>query len=259
MIWGLLWLPVVLGYLAWSREPLEFPVPPERKIPLLVPLYLIAPALIWGFCQLSPPASLADYGLTLTSKFGLGLGLGFGLGLGGILLLVGFQIGVGGLIWSSPGDGSEVVNRPAYGLLIPVLLGLTLLIGIVEELVFRGFIVDQLHHDLNWGLTTVLACSLFAVLHLVWDGWTGLPQTPGLLIMAAVLIVARWADAGSLGLAAGLHSGWIFSLALVDNLPLQRQASFLPLWLVGRPGQPLTGGLALLLLLLTGAGLSLIR
>lgn len=69
--------------------------------------------------------------------------------------------------------------------------------------------------------------------------------------MGAVLMLARWADGGWLGLPTGLHAGWIFSLALVDSLHLVTPNLSAPRWWAGRPHQPLTGILDGLLLLAT--------
>ncbi|NJL49772.1 MAG: hypothetical protein HC929_23055 [Leptolyngbyaceae cyanobacterium SM2_5_2] len=73
--------------------------------------------------------------------------------------------------------------------------------------------------------------------------------------MGLVLLLARWVTGGSLGLAWGLHAGWIFAIALSDTLNFTQPVPTAPTWLAGRPDQPLTGLAALMLLLLTGAGL----
>jgi hypothetical protein len=69
-----------------------------------------------------------------------------------------------------------------------------------------------------------------------------------------VLLLARWAGGGSLGLAWGLHAGWVFAIAAIDALALLGPGQSGPVWLVGLVDQPLTGLLPLGLLLLTGAG-----
>ncbi|HEY9880465.1 MAG TPA: CPBP family intramembrane glutamic endopeptidase [Leptolyngbyaceae cyanobacterium] len=144
-------------------------------------------------------------------------------------------------------------------LVLPI-LALTLAISWVEEIIFRGFVVNQLHLASDWlGSVEVsswggfaIASLLFAVLHLVWDGPAGIPQLPGLALMGSVLILARWADGGLLGLPTGLHAGWICALALVDTLKLVTPVETSPRWLAGKPDQPLTGLLDIVLLLGTG-------
>jgi hypothetical protein len=133
-------------------------------------------------------------------------------------------------------------------------LPLALFVGWIEELIFRGVLVNGLGQALPIGPMAIAVCLIFALSHLVWDGPAGAPQLPGLAIMGAVLLLARWATGGSLGLAWGLHAGWVFAIAAIDALALLKPGKAEPAWLVGLPDQPLTGLLPLGLLVLTGVG-----
>jgi membrane protease YdiL (CAAX protease family) len=134
-------------------------------------------------------------------------------------------------------------------------LPLALFVGWIEELVFRGVLVNGLGQALPLWAMAIAVSVIFAVSHLLWDGPAGAPQLPGLAIMGAVLLLARWVDGGSLGLAWGLHAGWVFAIAAIDALALVQPGKREPLWLVGLSDQPLTGVLPLGLLVLTGVGL----
>lgn len=249
-LWVGLWLPVAVGVLVRSAQPLTFPVPPERKVPLLLPLYGLAPLLIGGLSGAAGwRAGFAGHGLAYTPSFALAALGGALFGVGSIATLVGLQWRMGGL----EGRWTDLAGALSLGLVLGV-AALATVIGLVEELVFRGFVLDLLAQDLGWGLGAGVACGLFAVLHLVWDGPAGLPSLPGLVLMGGVLTLARWATGGSLGLATGLHGGWVFALALADALPLTPTATA-PGWLMGWGGQPLTSALTLGLLLLCGLGL----
>jgi membrane protease YdiL (CAAX protease family) len=259
-LWLLLWLPIG-AVVIWRRSaPLAYPVPAEQKLPLLLPLYLVAPLAVWlfqrGWCQ----GQSLSHGLSWSLPFFSSIGVGLGLGLLGIALLVGLQWGLG---WrrfpqkDSPIDNdgpSPTSQKRPWGLII-ALLPLTLLIGGVEEWIFRGVVVDCLLDTLALGTVVVLSSGIFAVSHLVWDGVPGIPQLPGLWAMGAVLWLARWAMAGDLGLAIGLHAGWILGLAVIDTLQVLTADPQAPLWLAGRPNQPLTGLTDLALLGLTAAGI----
>jgi len=243
--WGLLWLPIALVlWRVWLR-PLHYPFPPAQKIPLLLPLYGIAPLLLWGVSRWSGD-SFADYGLSLSGAFLQSLLLGMALGLTGVLGLYGLQVALG---WQRPSQALPPWSWQGGFLL------LALMIGGVEELMFRGFVVNQLQLAYGLAAMVAIASGLFALLHLIWDGPAGVINLPGLTLMAAVLILARWVDGGSLGLAWGLHSGWVAALAWLDASGQGLANGSGPTWLLGQPGYPLSGGLALGLLLLTGAGL----
>ena len=246
LIWGLLWLPIAVG-LVWFRGwQLRLPLPPEQKIPLVLSLYGFFPLLLWAYIH-AANGSWSDYGLSKDSGFWQSSGLGFGAGALGVTLLVGLQQCLKGGWLQSPKAGWRSTLP-----LASALLGLTLVIGFIEELVFRGFVVNQLQLAYAPWATAILSSLIFALLHLVWDGPAGLVQLPGLGLMGGVLWVARWTDGGQLGLAWGLHAGWIWSFALLDAAQLWRWADEPQRWLMGRPGEPLTGALSLGLLLATG-------
>jgi len=73
--------------------------------------------------------------------------------------------------------------------------------------------------------------------------------------MGIVLAIAVWAIEGEVGLASGLHAGWVWALATLDSAQLTQQTETAPLWITGKQGQVLTGLAGLLLLTLTGLGI----
>ena len=68
--------------------------------------------------------------------------------------------------------------------------------------------------------------------------------------MGIVLFYARIMDNGSLGLAIGLHGGWVFVLACVDTFNIYSYNPAGKGWLIGKKDQPLgsIAGLGVLLL-----------
>lgn len=213
------------------------------------------------------------YGIAWDWPFARAAAAGFGVAAGGVALLVALQVGLGWRRWQSPGqpaapsghglspvaqadasiDGQAIAS-PSPGVVLLAVLPLALFVGWIEELVFRGVLVNGLALALPVGLMAFAVCLIFAVSHLLWDGPAGAPQLPGLAIMGAVLLLARWAAGGSLGLAWGLHAGWVFAIAAIDAMALLKPGKDGPVWLVGLPDQPLTGVLPLGLLVLTGLG-----
>ena len=272
LIWMALGIPVGLLVARVGQIPLTYPVAPQHKLPLLLPLYLVAPAAVEVHRRLTA-SRWSDYGIAWDRPFFAIAIAGFTIALGGVVLLTLLQVGLGWRKWQAPGgqspqappsrsapnpDDAEIPRQdapnPSPGVVLLAVLPLALFVGWIEELVFRGVLVNGLGQALPIGAMAIAVSLIFAVSHLVWDGPAGAPQLPGLTIMGAVLLLARWAGGGSLGLAWGLHAGWVFAIAAIDALALLGPGQGGPVWLVGLVDQPLTGLLPLGLLLLTGAG-----
>jgi len=84
---------------------------------------------------------------------------------------------------------TELGGRVAAGLSLPALLGLSLFIGLYEELLARGFLLHRARHLLGgwWGPVTV-SSLLFGLGH-AYQGAFGVIQTTivGAVLAAAVL------------------------------------------------------------------------
>jgi membrane protease YdiL (CAAX protease family) len=232
-LWLVLWLPFAIPYaLKLKWQPFQ-PSLASQKLPLLGSLYLLAPLVLWGFCWWEGK-TFADYGMPL--QLSLFASLAWGVGLGS-LGLIGWFVAQ---LWLGWLERSAIQLNLALLSQVLLLLGLGLGIGYVEELVFRGFLQNQLQAGLPLILATSLTNLIFALLHGVWEGKTVLPQLPGLWLMGMVLQIACWVDQGNLGLAWGLHAGWVWVLASFDSLGLLHYTGKAPTWVTGA-GQPLAG------------------
>lgn len=261
-VWLFLWLPVAIPLaIALKWRPPQ-PVTSHQKLPLLVSLYLIAPFILWGLAQLEG-FPFSDYGLAWKGNLGISLVFGIGLAILGLALFVTIQKGLGWINWGSPNHNRAAAEKlqtstesdpiPSLKSIALPLLFLSLWISLTEELVFRGFLVNQLQQDYSPWVTATISSLIFAVLHLVWEGKENIPSLPGLWLMGMVLVLARWADDGSLGLAWGLHTGWVWGIASLDTAQVAVQTGKGPQWMTGNPGQPLAGLMTILLLLATAA------
>lgn len=250
LAWGGLWLPlaIVCAMLLDWRPPK--PLAAEQQLPLIASLYLIAPLILWGASWVTG-ASFSDYGFTLTPWILSSLGLGFGLGVLSLVVLFGIQTALGWVTWQ-PASGRQLAS-----VLLPTLL-LALWIGGTEELVFRGFLLTQLQQDYPDGVAAGISSLIFALLHLIWERRETIPQLPGLWLMGMVLVLARWVDGGSLGLAWGLHSGWVWAIASLDSAELHAYTGIGSEWVTGKNGKPLAGAVGIICLLATGGFLWMI-
>lgn len=253
-VWVLLWLPIAIPLaIALKWQPPQ-PITSAQKLPLLASLYVLAPLVLWAIAS-AREESFADYGLpwrgTVLTSLAIGLIAGV-ISLGGLFAL---QWQLGWVHWR-PGLTQEDQTEVAQNTSVAATLLSTLLLGIwvslTEEVIFRGFVVNQLQSGYSPWVAAAIASLIFAVLHLVWEGVEQLPQLPGLWLLGVVLVLARWADGGHLGLAWGLHAGWIWAIANLDTLRFSNTPQS-PGWLTGSTSKPLSGLIGILFLLVVGA------
>ncbi len=249
IIWAVLWLPLAIPIAIVVKWRPPQVMTTQQKLPLMVALYLVAPLILWGASWRSQTA-FSSYGLDWQPNVLISLVIGFGLGVLGIAVVFAGQWRWGWIQWNS--DNFQNLA----GVWLPILL-LGLGVGVIEELVFRGFLINQLERDYSILLAAVISSVIFALLHLVWEQENTLPQLPGLWLMGMVLVLARICDRGSLGLAWGLHAGWIWALTCLDSAALISYTGKGAVWVTGIGKNPLAGIAGLVCLLLTGAFLLL--
>ncbi|MGK7891836.1 MAG: lysostaphin resistance A-like protein [Leptolyngbyaceae cyanobacterium] len=265
-LWLILWLPIVAILLPRIRWQPFHPTAPTQKIPLVLSLYAIAPLASYAILRYYHLSWVA-IGLRSIRLLGPSFGVGLMLGLGSFLALFGFYVGVGWanweLSWSHENSDDQNLNQPLEqpsllqsittktGLFLALLL-LSGVVGFSEELVFRGFITSRLATFSDVRLAGAIASLIFALLHLVWDVKGTFPQLPGLWMMGLVLTVAWWVDHQSIGLAWGLHSGWVWAIATVDSFGLIHYRETAPTWGVGIDKQPLASIPGLIALIIVG-------
>jgi len=246
--WVLLWYPIAV---LWGRKLAWQPwqaVTPSQKLPLVLSLYVLAPAPITLVLWLEGQ-SLGDYGLGFTAQEFYALAIGLGIAILGLAATFFFQIRTGLLIWH-PEQGKQWFK------LSPLFLLLATAIALVEEVIFRGIFQSQLQTELSPWLAALIVSAIFAVLHLLWERRLTLPQLPGLWLLGMVLVLARWLDGGNLALAWGLHAGWVFGLASVDATGLLTYPDGAGNLWVGKHNQPLAGLGGLLCLGITGMAIA---
>lgn len=244
VVWIAVWLPLAIPIITLLKWRPPQPLAAEQKLPLIATLYLIAPLIIGG-ASWGDGVSFSDYGLDW--KLSVLVSLGWGLVLSVLSLAVVWlgEWSLGWISWQS--------NWQQLGQAWLPMLGLGLWIGGTEELVFRGFLLTTLEQDYSFWIAAISSSAIFALLHLIWEQQETLPQLPGLCLMGLVLVVARWVDGGSLGLAWGLHAGWIWGLACLDSAQVITYTQKGPIWITGRQGNPLAGLAGLVCLVGVGA------
>ena len=130
-------------------------------------------------------------------------------------------------------------------------------IGFAEELIFRGWLLEELKNQYGFKKALIFQALVFSIVHIGFDMpfWHMFSILFGLFLLGILLSIIRIKDDNSLWGCAGLHGGLVGIWFLMNNglIEISKEA---PIWLVG-PGNintnPLGGlyGIALLLLVLS--------
>lgn len=244
LIWLIFWSP--MAFYLGKKLQWHFPTPlkVEQKIPLVISLYLIAPFILWGITQFKEESWL-NYGLQWNLNLFSSLFFGFLIGIIGIIITFSLQI-LGQWIEWHPENLSKIKE-----FILPVfILGLS--ISLIEEIIFRGFLIYQFSQSFSLVYTAIFSSLIFALLHLIWDYKTAFPQLPGLFLMGLVLVLARFVDNNIIGLAWGLHTGWIWILTCIDSAKIISYNPKISPYLIGFDHQPLAGLTGIFCLIMTG-------
>jgi uncharacterized protein len=234
-----------------SEETSDFPASPtesidiRQKLLMVGSLYILAPFMVWMAAKVEG-VSFLDYGLVWQPSLLLSISQGLGLGIVGLVASFSIQSLFGWVEWHWQN------LQKLWSILFPIFI-LGLGIGFVEELIFRGFLLNELQLNYTYWLAAIISSLIFAVGHLIWERKETFPQLPGLWLLGIVLVLARLVDRGSLGLAWGLHAGWIWGLSCLDSAKLISYSEKYSPLLTGINKQPLAGVAGILCLLGTGA------
>jgi hypothetical protein len=235
----LIWLPLAVP-IYWLGRDLN-----SISILTMVLLYgeFIFLGKFWGKHVYHQPRLLRQYGLERTRQNGLELLIGLATGIITVLSLFGLEGWLGWLLW----------QKPAIFLPQVILEGLVvaIAIGFAEELLFRGWLLDELQRDYRPRAALWINAVTFALLHFIkpLDAiQRTLPQFPALLLLGLVLVWAkRWCK-GRLGLPIGFHAGLVWGYYIINVGNLVQYSGRVPDWITGVDRNPLAGIMGLLFL-----------
>jgi uncharacterized protein len=235
----LFWLPVAIPIYALVTDPnlvnlLSMPV-----------LYLEFILLLkfWGQKIYRHPNLLQSYGLELTWQNGWNLLIGLALGSLSVIAIFLLQVSWGWL--------TLVPLSPRIGLVIAEGLLVALLLGFAEELLFRGWLLDELERDYSPNAVLGINSSIFALAHFIkplevmqrmWFAF------PSLLLLGMALIWAKQVSYSHqnsqrrlLGLPIGLHGGLIWGYYIINVGQIVQYTNRVPAWITGIDRNPLSG------------------
>ena len=197
----------------------------------------------WGKEVHHQPQLLKSYGLEGRRQNGLDLLKGLSIGL---LFTFGLFTLEGLLGWLK-------FQTPQATLPRVVLEGFVsaLGIGFVEELVFRGWLLDELQRDYSPRASLWANAVIFAVSHFLKplsEVIRTLPGFPGRLLLGLTLVWAKRSSGGLLGLPIGIHAGLVWGYYILNVGKLVEYSDRVSPWITGVDGDPLAGGMGLLFL-----------
>jgi hypothetical protein len=198
---------------------------------------------VWGRQVYRDSKILRRYGLARSRLNGLELLQGLGIGLISLFSMFVLQGLLGWSVWQPTSTA-----LPRF-VLEGGLVGLG--VGLAEELLFRGWLTDELERDYSPTITLWASSITFAVLHFIKpldEVLHTLPQFWGLLLLGLTLALAKRGSQGRLGLPMGLHGGLVWGYYIVNVGALVSYTEDVPTWLTGINQNPLAGGVGLLFL-----------
>ncbi|BAY76155.1 abortive infection protein [Nostoc linckia NIES-25] len=235
----LLWLPLAAPiYLLVNNSNLV-------SILTMVLLYALFIVLLrlWGKHVYQQPQILRHYGLEFTRQNGVDLIRGLAMGIINILILFGVQGLLGWLVWQQP-----------KVLLIKVILeGLIVALGVgfAEELLFRGWLLDELQRDYSPRVALWTDAIAFATLHFIKPLAViiqTLPQFPALVLLGLTQVWGKRWRRGRLGFPIGLHGGLVWGYYIINVGKLVKYSGQVPDWVTGVNNNPLQGVMGVFLM-----------
>jgi uncharacterized protein len=233
----LMWVPIAVPLAAL------IPDPNWDSIVTLVVLYAEFILLVrwWGRSVHDQPQFLRHLGLVWTRRNGRDWLRGWAIGVGAIAALVGVETLFHLISWNQPPP-----QFPQF-VLEGTLMGAA--IGFVEELLFRGFLLDQLERDYSARRSALVCALIFAAIHFLKPlTWQLLLPFPGLLLFGLILVWAKRLNRGRLGMSMGFHAGLVGAFYWVNVSELTVRSAGVPEWITGVDKHPFAGLLGLGLL-----------
>ncbi len=233
----LLWLPVAAPIYLLGRDPNLVTI---LTMGLLFGAFLIF-VQFWGRKVYRQPQLLKRYGLEGRRQNGLDLLKGLGIGLLFTFSLFALEGLLGWLKFQTP---PVVLPRVILEGLVSA-LG----IGFAEELVFRGWLLDELQRDYSQRTSLWVDAIAYAVLHFLKpfsEIIRTFPGFPGLLLLGLTLVWAKRTSGGLLGLPIGLHAGLVWGYYILNVGKLVQYSDKVSPWITGVDGNPIAGVMGLI-------------
>ncbi len=237
---SILWLPLAIPINLWLGD--------DPNLTTIVTMSLLFIELLllwklWGKFVYREDNIFVRYGLEISNRNTIesvkGLAIGFWLCLS--LFIVEAILG-----WIEIVPASFSLIRIAIEGFISA-LG----IGLAEELVFRGWLLDELQRDYSRKISMYLGAFVFALAHFL-KPITEIIRTavtfPALMLLGVALILGKAKYGDRLGICIGIHAGLVWGYYIVNVGELIQYSDRVPTWITGIDNNPIAGVMGLIFL-----------
>lgn len=234
----LLWLPLATP-IYWLEND-----PNRASILTILLLYgeFILLVRFWNQQVYAQPHAFKHYGLEKTQRNASDIIQGLFIGFFALLSLFGLEGWLGWVVWQSSLFSPRLMLE---GLIVA--LGF----GFAEELLFRGWLLDELQRDYRKSVALWVNSFLYALLHFIKPFAAILltwPQFPALMLLGLTLVWAKRSRHNRLGLPIGLHAGLVWGYYIINVGQMVQYSGQVPDWVTGVDRNPLAGVMGLLFL-----------
>jgi uncharacterized protein len=224
---GLPWAAIAIPLGARIKDPSRLSL---TTMPVLYLIFL-GMLYLWG---------RFGYGENLLRRYGMrrstawiyewlgGLGIGYGI----VLLLFELLGAVGWIRWFNP-------VRPIPNLLLEGFV-IAVVVGLAEELLFRGWLLDELTRRYQPNVALAVTSVIYALLHCLRLVPASI-QWVSLALLGWALGMAKRVTGDRLGMAAGLHAGLVWCYWVLTVGQLFAYTGQVPAWITGWERNPLAG------------------
>ena len=245
-------LSIFIGVLSFLWLPLAIPIywllRENSNLASILTMTLLFVELLWlwqfwGRAVHGEVNIYTRYGLVRSgrniSEFLRGIALGFWLCLG--LFITEALLG-----WI------EVVS-PSVLLLRVIAEGCLSAIAIAtaEELLFRGWLLDELQRDYGKKICIWVTAIAYGVAHFlkpIEEIIRTAVTFPALVLLGIALVLAKYKHGDRLGICIGIHAGLVWGYYIVNVGQLIEYSDRVPVWVTGIDGNPIAGVMGLVFL-----------
>jgi uncharacterized protein len=188
------------------------------------------------------------YGLIWTRQNGIELFKGLTIGL---VFTLSLFISEAILGW--------VVIKTSFVSILPISfqgLASGLGIGLAEELLFRGWLLQELKKDYSLAIALWSNAIIFAVLHFIKplpEIVRTFPQFPALIMLGLLLVWAKHSCSQRLGICIGIHAGLVWGYYIFNIGQLLQYTGKVSPWITGIDNNPIAGVMGLTFLAILAA------